>query len=126
MIPLGAIAPTLASANLMPRMEALSEQMPGLNVPDLKGPAATGRIAGITPGQASGESFGNVIDQLVQDVNARQAAAGEAMRGLQSGGQTSLHQAIIAMEEASVSFHLMVELRNKLLEAYQELMRMQI
>ena len=37
-----------------------------------------------------------------------------------------LHQAMIAMEEASVSFQLMVEVRNKLLESYQELMRMQI
>jgi flagellar hook-basal body complex protein FliE len=38
----------------------------------------------------------------------------------------SLHQAMIAMEEASVSFQLMVEVRNRLLESYQELMRMQI
>ena len=38
----------------------------------------------------------------------------------------TMHQAMIAMEEASVSFQLMAEVRNKLLESYQELMRMQI
>jgi len=45
---------------------------------------------------------------------------------LQRGEPIPLHQAVIAMEEASVSFQLMVEVRNKLLEAYQELMRLQI
>jgi flagellar hook-basal body complex protein FliE len=45
---------------------------------------------------------------------------------LQSGQNVSLHQTMIAMEEASVSFQLMVEVRNKVLESYQELMRMQV
>lgn len=126
MIPLGAIAPTLASANLMPRMDALAEQMPGLKATDLKGLPAAARPAATLPGQSSGDVFGSMLGQFVKDVNARQVAAGDAVRGLQAGNNASLHQAVIAMEEASVSFHLMVEVRNKLLEAYQELMRMQI
>ena len=72
------------------------------------------------------ESFGNVLGRLVHDVNDKQAAAGDAVRGLLGGQKVSLHQAMIAMEEASVSFQLMVEVRNKLLESFQELMRMQI
>jgi flagellar hook-basal body complex protein FliE len=63
---------------------------------------------------------------LVQDVNAKQAVASQSVEGLLGGGNVSLHQAMIAMEEANVSFQLMVEVRNKLLESYQELMRMQI
>jgi flagellar hook-basal body complex protein FliE len=43
-----------------------------------------------------------------------------------AGEGVPLHQAVIAAEEASVSFQLMVEVRNKLLESYQELMRMQV
>ena len=39
---------------------------------------------------------------------------------------TNLHQAMISMQEASVAFTLMVEVRNKLVESYQELMRMQV
>jgi flagellar hook-basal body complex protein FliE len=76
--------------------------------------------------QPSNGSFGNVLSHLVDEVGAKQTAAGEAVRGVLSGQNGSLHQAMIAMEEASVSFQLMVEVRNKLLESYQELMRMQI
>jgi flagellar hook-basal body complex protein FliE len=71
-------------------------------------------------------SFQNLAGDFIQDVNARQVAAGDAVNGLLSGKNVSLHQAMISMEEASVSFQLMVEVRNKLLDSYQELMRMQV
>jgi flagellar hook-basal body complex protein FliE len=48
------------------------------------------------------------------------------VNALQSGANVPLHQAVISMEEANVSFQLMVEVRNRLLESYQEIMRMQI
>jgi flagellar hook-basal body complex protein FliE len=48
------------------------------------------------------------------------------MADLQSGNNVSLHQTMIATEEANVSFQLMVEVRNRLLESYQELMRLQV
>lgn len=63
---------------------------------------------------------------MVQDVNAKQGVATQALQDLQSGQNTSLHQTMIAMEEASVSFQLMVEVRNRLLDSYQEIMRMQV
>lgn len=75
---------------------------------------------------SGGSSFGNVLGKMVEEVNARQVNAGQTLAELQSGGNVSLHQAVIAMEEASVSFQLMVEVRNKLLESYQEMMRMQV
>lgn len=78
-------------------------------------------------GRVSGrDSFADSLGGLIGDVNARQGVAGEAVRGLIGNQGVSLHQAMIAMEEASVSFQLMVEVRNKLLESYQELMRMQV
>ena len=80
----------------------------------------------VSPSQRPDESFGSLLGRLVEDVNTRQNVAADAVRSLQTGGDVSLHQAVIAMEEASVSFQLMVEVRNKLLETYQELMRMQI
>ena len=70
--------------------------------------------------------FEKVATDLVSQVAAKQAAAGESVNQLLSGQNVSLHQTMIAMEEASISFQLMVEVRNKLLEAYQELMRMQV
>ena len=63
---------------------------------------------------------------MVAEVAAKQAAAGESVNNLLSGQNVSLHQTMIATEEASISFQMMVEVRNKLLESYQELMRMQV
>jgi flagellar hook-basal body complex protein FliE len=76
--------------------------------------------------RAAGNSFENTIKNFVGEVAGKQAAAGEAVTGLLSGKNVSLHQAMIGMEEASISFQLMVEVRNKMLESYQELMRMQV
>ena len=72
--------------------------------------------------------FKILLGNFVSDrVNDKQVAAGDAIcNGLLSGKNVSLHQTMIAMEEASVSFQMMVEVRNKLLDSYQELMRMQI
>ncbi len=90
----------------------------------LANPAGTGSLG--KSGSVGGASFGDVLGKMVEEVNTKQMTAGQAVRDLQSGQNVSLHQAMIAMEEASVSFQLMVEVRNKLLESYQELMRMQI
>ena len=73
-----------------------------------------------------GTSFANMLKSLAQDVSVKSAQAGEAVQGVLAGEGVPLHQAVIAAEEASVSFQLMVEVRNKLLESYQELMRMQV
>ena len=76
--------------------------------------------------QPTGASFSSLLGNLVQGVNAKQNAAAQALQDLQSGQNVSLHQTMITMEEASVSFQLMVEVRNRLLDSYQELMRMQV
>jgi flagellar hook-basal body complex protein FliE len=78
-------------------------------------------VQGSAPG-----SFANLLGNLISETNQKQVAAGQAVQGLLSGENVPLHEAVIAMEEASVSMQLMVEVRNKMLESYQELMRMQI
>ena len=75
---------------------------------------------------AADSSFAGLLGNLVQEVNTSQQVSAQALRDLQSGQNVSLHQTMISMEEASVSFQLMIEVRNKLLESYQELMRMQV
>jgi flagellar hook-basal body complex protein FliE len=77
-------------------------------------------------GNASAPQFNSLLSNLVSDVSTKQAAASQATEGVLTGKNVSLHQAVIAMEEASISFQLMVEVRNKLLDSYQELMRMQV
>jgi flagellar hook-basal body complex protein FliE len=72
------------------------------------------------------EGFGQMLDGLVATVDAKQSAAKEATRSVLLGDSDQLHQSVIAMQEASVAFTMMVEVRNKLVESYQELMRMQV
>ncbi len=79
----------------------------------------------VLPG-SSGSAFQNLLGDFVNDVSAQQAAGTDAVNGLLSGKNVSLHQAMISMEEASVSFQMMVEVRNKVLDSYQELMRMSV
>ncbi|MGZ8940271.1 MAG: flagellar hook-basal body complex protein FliE [Limisphaerales bacterium] len=96
---------------------------PKISTDELQG---LGNISTPQPSAQVGRSFSDFLGQMVQDVNAKQANAAGAVEGVLTGQNVPLHQAMIAMEEASVSFQLMVEVRNKLLESYQELMRMQI
>lgn len=110
-------APAKLEADALPKIS-----LPELNTLDSAGSIGTG-IGSVGGG---GGSFQDLFGNLVSEVSNKQAAAGEMVNGLMSGKNVSLHQAMISMEEASISFQLMVEVRNKLLESYQELMRMQI
>ncbi len=72
------------------------------------------------------DGFGKVLDTLVASVSAKQDVSQAMTRKVLLGETDQIHQSVIAMQEASVSFSLMVETRNKLVESYQELMRMQV
>ena len=124
MSPLSAIPQAMPNFGMMASADSVRPST--MPTPGIDGPATVGQPGEVAPGQSGGDSFGNVLGKLISDVNAKQSAATAAVDGLQSGQAVPLHQAVIAMEEANVSFQLMVEVRNKLLDSYQELMRMQI
>ena len=94
----------------------------------LRAPEAPERVAlGGTEGAAgAGESFTNVLGNALAQVNQLQNQAASSITALATGDKTSLHDTMIAMEQADVSFRLMMQVRNKIVEAYQEIMRMQI
>ncbi|HEX3989312.1 MAG TPA: flagellar hook-basal body complex protein FliE [Verrucomicrobiae bacterium] len=79
----------------------------------------------VLPG-SSGSAFQNLLGDFVNEVSAQQSASSDAVNGLLSGKNVSLHQAMISMQEANISFQMMVEVRNKVLDSYQELMRMSV
>ncbi len=104
-------------------------------------PAATvmqpDRIAGalgnlpLSPGelrstQPSGDGFAHMLDGLIASVDAKQTHADAITKQVLLGGTDQLHQSVIAMQEATTALSLMVQVRNKLVESYQELMRMQV
>jgi len=119
MSPLSAIPPNMSS--FMPKLDMVTPDMP---MPDVTAPSEISKTT--EAGASSSDSFASMFGRMVSDVNAKQQAAGQAVSALQSGQNVPLHQTVIAMEEASVSFQLMVEVRNRLLESYQEIMRMSV
>jgi flagellar hook-basal body complex protein FliE len=81
---------------------------------------------GGTQTTAPTESFGQLLNGLVSTVEAKSNQAQDVTRQALLGDAPQLHQSVIAMQEASVAFSMMIEVRNKLVESYQELMRMQV
>jgi flagellar hook-basal body complex protein FliE len=75
-----------------------------------------------TGATAFSEILGNAIDQ----VNNLQAAAGEEVQKVMTGEMTDIHTAMIAVQKADVSFQMMMQVRNKLVSAYQEIMKLQV
>lgn len=71
-------------------------------------------------------SFGNFLKNAVEEVNELHAEANQAAEKIASGKEVDIHNTMIALEKADVSFQLMLQIRNKTLEAYQEIMRMQV
>lgn len=72
------------------------------------------------------ENFQNVLKQFIRDVNELQNEAGEAIEKAIAGEITDIHDVMIAVEKAKTSFELLMEVRNKILETYKELMRLQV
>jgi flagellar hook-basal body complex protein FliE len=89
-------------------------------------PMPAGDLSGISSTQTSGvgNSFGNVIDNLVSSVNSKETDASNLTKDVLLGKNDQLHQSMIAMQEASTAFGLMIQVRNKVVDSYQELMRM--
>ncbi len=72
-----------------------------------------------------GGEFGGMLTKLIEDVDTAQKEADMSIQQLASGDSNSLQDVVMKMEQAEVSFQLMKEIRNKLLEAYKEVMSMQ-
>ena len=71
-------------------------------------------------------SFRKMLQTSIAEVNQLQKAADTSIEQLVAGRSRNLHETMIAMEKADISFRLMMEVRNKIIEAYNEVMRMQV
>ena len=77
-------------------------------------------------GGASPTTWGHMVQQMVMDVNSQQSNANSMVTDVLKGGPTPVHQAMVATEEASLSFEFLAEVRNKVLDAYNQIMQMQV
>ena len=85
-------------------------------VPAITDPAAGG---------ASG-AFQNLLQAAVQQVASSNAAADAAVQSYVSGADTELHSTILATQTADLDFELFLQVRNKVVSAYEEIMKTQI
>lgn len=76
------------------------------------------------PQKAGQPDFGQILNQALQQVEADQKAADDASNKLATGQTDNIADVMIANERANLSLQLTIQVRNKLLEAYQEIMRM--
>lgn len=110
------IAPDLAIKPLKPLLrhdEGAAMPIPGVD-------AGTDALNGA---EGAAKSFGGFLQKAIGDVNDAQLRAGEITNKFAAGGNVDIHQVMIAGQEAGVMLNLAVQVRNKLVEAYQEVMR---
>lgn len=73
-----------------------------------------------------GQTFGEMLSASIGKVNAMQTEANVAMEKLASGESQNLHETLLAVEKAEIAFKTMNQVRSKVIEAYREIMKMQI
>ncbi|HEY0383384.1 MAG TPA: flagellar hook-basal body complex protein FliE [Candidatus Elarobacter sp.] len=128
---------------------AISKVMPGTFVPDLGAaiklderpsvgpipgtgagisPDGTAGVTGVTgvTGTAEATSFRDTVKSMLADVNDKINVSDQAQRDLASGKTNDLQKVVTSVEEANLALNFTMSMRTKLLEAYQEIARMQI
>ena len=86
-------------------------------------PTSIGAVPKAAAATAATPGFGEVLQQLVQSVDTSAATANTAVTNM-LGGTGDVHDAMIALQRAETSLELTIQVRNKLLQAYQDIMRM--
>lgn len=90
-------------------------------------PVSPSHSATSSPAAGSqGLSFQSVLRNAVSNVEASSAQADSAVAGYLSGGNQELHSTILAAQNADLNFEMFMQVRNKVVSAYEEIMRMQV
>ncbi len=100
------------------RLNSLHAPQP-VEMPEFQ-PAGQASEAGAT------SQFMGSLKDAINSINEAQLGASNAVEQLVTGQTQNIHQAMVALQQADVSFQLMMQVRNKLVAAYEEIQRMQI
>jgi flagellar hook-basal body complex protein FliE len=88
-------------------------------------PPATPLVAP-QPGAAAGGQFKNILLEAIGQVNTMQTQANEAVQQLVTGGDVNPAEVLTTLQKADISFRMMLQIRNKLVQAYQEVNNIRI
>ncbi|MGK0238600.1 MAG: flagellar hook-basal body complex protein FliE [Candidatus Pelagisphaera sp.] len=114
-----------ANSNIAAQQAFSQSMLSQLKGKDAMQPQGLQGLQGL-PNSDSGESFGNMIGNLVKEVDDKGKVAAAETNKLLLGETDNIHQSMIAMQESGLAFTMLVEVRNKLVQSYQELMRMPV
>lgn len=85
-----------------------------------------GGVSNSTSASGPGKSFADTLKDAVSGVNEMQKASDKAMQNLATGKTDNVADVMIAAEKADIALKVMVQVRNKIIDAYQEVMKMQV
>src|SRR5882672_2104439 len=97
----------------------------GFNPSDLVSQLPSGTSGVGTPG-VSGGSFGSLVKNAVESLDQTQKASAQEIAKAVTGESPDLHRTIIALQTADLGFQFALQVRNKVINAYEEIMRMQV
>ena len=92
-----------------------------MQIDDVRGNARALLSGETTP--SGGSSFAKALTEMVQNVNSDQVVASDQIRALALDGEGSIHEAMVAISRAEGSFRLMMEVRNRIVQGVNELLR---
>jgi flagellar hook-basal body complex protein FliE len=113
---------------------AISKVLPGTFVPDMGATTGASEKPNVTPipggvgsaGETQGTSFKDTVKELLAGVNDKISVSDQGQRDLATGRTDDLAKVVTSVEEANLALNFTMAMRSKLLEAYQEIARMQI
>ena len=76
--------------------------------------------------EEKGVSFKDTMEKFVGDVNEMQVKADQAIEDFATGKVQNIHEVMVSMKKAELSFQFLMETSNKLVDAYKEVTRMQV
>jgi flagellar hook-basal body complex protein FliE len=82
-------------------------------------------LSSLRPSTSSQAGFRNVLHSAIDDIQQLESQAQTKVAGVLEGNGADVHSALIAVEKADLSFQLMMQVRNKIVSAYEEISRMQ-
>ena len=84
---------------------------------------SVGSVAGAPP---SSGNFGDMLSSAIQSIESQQNKASDSIQKFLSGENEELHTTVLATQKATLAFELGLQVRNKVVDAYQEIMKMQM
>jgi flagellar hook-basal body complex protein FliE len=95
-------------------------------IPPIGPASAAFSPAPVAPGDKPGQSFGEVLGQAIEHVNDLQYQAGAEIQRMVTGDSQDLHSSMLSVQRSELAFETLLAVRNKVVDAYQEIMRIQV